>query len=137
MNKEKTVFFKATYFYILKKPNIRGFFFFLKTSLLEYDCFTMVCQFLLYNKVNQLYVYIYPHISSLLCLSPTLPIPPLQVVTKYRIQISLKFGIFLTFMFITLLLSSECEFNNSKTIQKRPVRFQMEVFEKMLFSEYL
>ena len=26
----------------------------------------MVCLFLLYNKVNQLYVYIYPHISSLL-----------------------------------------------------------------------
>ena len=30
----------------------------------------MVSQFLLYNKVNQLYIYIYPHISSLLCLSP-------------------------------------------------------------------
>ena len=30
------------------------------TSLLEYKCFTMLCQFLLYNKVNQLYVYIYP-----------------------------------------------------------------------------
>ena len=38
----------------------------------------MVCYFLLYNKVNQLYIYIYPHISSLLCLPPpTLPIPPL------------------------------------------------------------
>ena len=33
----------------------------------------MVCQFLLYNKVNQLYIYIYPHIPSLLCLSPTHP----------------------------------------------------------------
>ena len=43
----------------------------------------MLCQFLLYNKVNQLYVYIYPHISSLLSLPPTLPIPPLQVVTKH------------------------------------------------------
>ena len=30
----------------------------------------MVCQFLLYNKVNQLYVYIYPHIPSLLHLPP-------------------------------------------------------------------
>ena len=39
--------------------------YFLKTSLLEYNCFTIVCQFLLYNKVNQLYMYIYPHISSL------------------------------------------------------------------------
>ena len=44
----------------------------------------MVCQFLLYNKVNQLYIYIYPHISSLLLLPPTPPIPPLQVVTKHR-----------------------------------------------------
>ena len=44
----------------------------------------MLCQFQLYNKVNQLYVYTYPHISSLLRLPPTLPIPPLQVVTKHR-----------------------------------------------------
>ena len=44
----------------------------------------MVCQFLLYNKANQLYIYIYPHISSLLCLPPTVPIPLLQVVTKHR-----------------------------------------------------
>ena len=55
---------------------------FFLTSLLEYNCFTMVCQFLLYNKMNQLYIY--PHISSLLHLPPTLPIPPLQVVTKHR-----------------------------------------------------
>ena len=53
-----------------------GSFFLFLTSLLEYNCFTMVCQFLLYNKVNQLYVYIYPHIPSLLSLPPTLPIPP-------------------------------------------------------------
>ena len=46
-------------------------------SLLEYNCFTMVCQFLLYNKVSQLYIYIYRHISSLLHLPPTLPIPSL------------------------------------------------------------
>ena len=53
-------------------------------SLLEYNCFTILHQFLLYNEVNQLYVYIYPHISSLLSLPPTLPIPPLQVVAKHR-----------------------------------------------------
>ena len=52
-------------------------FYFFLTSLLEYNCFTMVCQFLLYNKMNQLYIYICPHISSLLRLPPTLPIPPL------------------------------------------------------------
>ena len=45
---------------------VSSFFFFFLTSLLEYDCFTMVCQFLLYNKVNQLYIC--SHISSLLCL---------------------------------------------------------------------
>ena len=28
--------------------------------LLEYSCFTMLCSFLLYSKVNQLYTYIYP-----------------------------------------------------------------------------
>ena len=36
----------------------------------------MLCQFLQYNKVNQLYVYIYPHIPSLLHLpSPSLSQP--------------------------------------------------------------
>ena len=54
----------------------------------------MVCQFLLYNKVNQLYIYIYPHISSLLHLPPTLPIPPLQVVTKHRADLPVLCGHF-------------------------------------------
>ena len=44
----------------------------------------MVCQFLLYNKVNHLCIYIYPHFSSLLHLPPTLPIPPLYVDTKHQ-----------------------------------------------------
>ena len=55
----------------------------------------MVCQFLLYNKVNQLYVYVYPHISSLLHLPPTLPIPPLQVVTKHRADLPVLCSCFL------------------------------------------
>ena len=63
------------------------------TSLLEYNCFTMVCQFLLYSKVNQLYIYIYPHIS-LLHLPPTLTIPPLQVVTKHRADLPVLCGCF-------------------------------------------
>ena len=46
---------------------------FFVTSLLEYNCFTVVCQFLLYNKVNQLCIYICPHISSLLHLPPSHP----------------------------------------------------------------
>ena len=33
----------------------------------------MVCYFLLYNKVNQLYIYICSHISSLLHLPPSHP----------------------------------------------------------------
>ena len=40
---------------------------FFKTSLLDHNCFTMLCSFLLYNKV----------IRSLLCLPPILPIPAL------------------------------------------------------------
>ena len=32
----------------------------IKKSLLEYSCFTMLYKFLLYSKVTQLYVYIYP-----------------------------------------------------------------------------
>ena len=69
-------------------------FFFFLTSLLEYNCFTMVCQSLLYNKVNQLYIYIYPLISSLLRLPPTLPIPPLQVVTKHQADLPMLCGCF-------------------------------------------
>ena len=53
-------------------------FFFFLTSLLEYNCFTMVCYFLLNNKVNQLYISICSHISSLLHLPlshPPYPTP--------------------------------------------------------------
>ena len=68
----------------LEKCIFRSSAHFFLTSLLEYSCFTMLCQFLLYNKVNQLYIYIYPHISSLLRLPSTLLIPVLQVVTKHQ-----------------------------------------------------
>ena len=54
------------------RPQVFFVFFFL-TSLLEYNCFTMVCYFLLYNKVNQLYIYICSHISSPLHLPPSHP----------------------------------------------------------------
>ena len=70
------------------------FILFFLTSLLEYNCFTVVCQFLRYNKVNQLYIYIYPHISSLLHLPTTLPIPPFQVVTKHRHDLPVLCGCF-------------------------------------------
>ena len=61
-----------------------SFLFFLNRSLLEYNCFTIPCQFLLHNKANQPYAYTCPHIPSLLSLPPILPIPPLQVITKHR-----------------------------------------------------
>ena len=61
----------------------------------------MVCQFLLYNKVNQLYIYIYPHIPSLLRLPPTLPIPPLQVVTKHRADLPVLCGCFPLAIYLT------------------------------------
>ena len=41
----------------LQYNQLKTFFY---TSLLECNCFTVLCQFLLYNKVNQLYVYILP-----------------------------------------------------------------------------
>ena len=64
------------------------FCFFFNTSLLEYNCFTMLCQFLLYNKVNLQYAYMHPHIPSLLSLPPTLPITPLQVGAKHQADCS-------------------------------------------------
>ena len=44
--------------------------------------------------MNQLYVYIYPHIPSLLRLPPTLPIPSLQMVTKHRADLPVLCGCF-------------------------------------------
>ena len=68
--------------------------FFFLTCLLEHNYFTLLCQFLLYNKVNQLYVYLYPHIPSLLRLLPTLPIPSLQVVTKQQAALPVLYSCF-------------------------------------------
>ena len=61
----------------------------------------MLCQILLYNKVNQLYVYIYPHKPSLLHLPPTLSIPPLQVVTKHRADLPMRCGCFQLTIYFT------------------------------------
>ena len=44
--------------------------------------------------MNQLYVYIYPRIPSLLLLPPTLPIPPLQVVTEHGADLPVLCGCF-------------------------------------------
>ena len=44
--------------------------------------------------MNQLYIYIYPHISSLLRLPPTIHIPPLSLVTKHRADLPVLCGCF-------------------------------------------
>ena len=59
--------------------------YFLFVFSLEYNCFTMLCQFLLYNSVNQLNVKIY-----LLPLEPPChfpPIPPVQVITEHHLEL--------------------------------------------------
>ena len=71
------------------------------TSLLEYNCFTMLCWFLLCNKVNQLYVYIYPYIPSVLHLPPTVPIPPLEVVTKHPADLPVLYSCFPLVIYFT------------------------------------
>ena len=43
---------------------------------------------MLYNKVNQLYIYIHPHIPFLLRLPPTLPIPPLELISLCYVHAS-------------------------------------------------
>ena len=65
------------------------FYFFLKNrSLLQYNCFTILCQFLLHKEGNQPYAYTCPHIPSHLSLPPVLPIPPLQVIAKHRADLT-------------------------------------------------
>ena len=51
--------------------------------------------------LNQLYIYIYPHISSLLHLPPTLPIPTLWVVTKHLADLSVLCSFFPLAIYIT------------------------------------
>ena len=88
----------------------------------------MLCQFLLYNKVNQLYVYIYPHIPSPLSLPPTLPIPSLQVVTKHRVDLlvlcsSFPLAIHFTFgsVYMSMLLSHCIPASPSRPVPSSPL----------------
>ena len=91
-SENKFLFFAFCFFFINTYWIIYLFIF--NRSLLDYNCFTILCQFLLYNKVNQPYAYTCPHIPSLLSLPPTLPIPSLQVVTKHRADLPVLYGCF-------------------------------------------
>ena len=100
-------------------------FFFLNTSLLEYNCFTILCQFLLYNRVNQPYAYIYPHIPSLLSLPPTLHISPLQAITKHQADLPVlcccfPLANYFTFgnVYMSMLLSLHPSFTLSPRVLK-------------------
>ena len=76
------------YLHHLKSYLHLNFFFFL-----ENNCFTMLCQFLLYNEVNQLYVSMYP-----------LPLGPLSYPTPFQSsRSSLFFIVFLCVPFSELL----------------------------------
>ena len=109
--------------------------FFLCISLLEYNCFTMLCQFLLYNKVNQLHVYIYPHIPFLLSLPPTFLIPPLQVVTKHQTDFpvlcsSFPLAIHFTFssIYTSMLLSHFIPASPSHPVSSSPLSMSASLF---------
>ena len=67
--------------------------------------------------MNQLYIYIYPHISSFLCLPPTLPLShPSRGVTKHRADIPVLCSCFplanyFTFVHATLSLRPSLPFH--------------------------
>ena len=51
----------------------------------------MLCWFLLCNKVNQLYVYIYLSLSDL---PPTPTVPPILVITEHQAELPLLLSMF-------------------------------------------
>ena len=61
--------------------------------LLGYSCFTMLCQFLLYDEVNQLSVYIYPLPLGSPSLPPP-PIQPIQVITEHQAELPVLYSRF-------------------------------------------
>ena len=59
---------------------------------MDYNCFTMLCQFLLYNKVNQLYLYIYLFFFNFL---------PIQVTTEHLIEFPVLYSRFSLTIYLT------------------------------------
>ena len=96
----------------------------------------MLCQFLLYNSyMNQLYVYIYHHIPSVLRLPPTLPIPSLQVITKHRADLPVlcscfPLAIYFTFgsVYMSMPLSHFIPAYPSPAVPSRPFSTSVSLF---------
>ena len=65
--------------------SIIGFVLVFLSFLLNLNCLTMLCWFLLYNKVNLLYVYIYTFLLG--PPSPLSPPPPIQVTTEHQAEL--------------------------------------------------
>ena len=63
--------------------------------LLEYSCFTMLCQFLLHSKVNQLYVYTYPLFLDFF---------PIQVATEHSVEFPELEQVLVNYLFIYLFI---------------------------------
>ena len=126
-----------TFVVVVVEANFIYLFIYLFTSLLEYNCFMMVCQFLLYNKVNQLYLYIYPHIPSLLCLPPTLPIPPLQVVTKHRADLPVLCSCFPLCILHLVVYICPCHSLTLSQLTLPPPRFLKSILHVCIFIPVL
>ena len=95
----------------------------------------MLWQFLLYNKVNQPYTDIYPHIPSLLRFPPTLPISLLQVVTKHQADLPVLCccfppAIYFIFgsVYMSILLSLSPSFPFPHTMSSSPFSLSASLF---------
>ena len=69
--------------------------------LLEYNCFPVLCWFLLYNQVNQLHVYIHPLPLEL----PSYPLSP--PITEHRAELPVVHSAFP--LAVCFTHTSECE----------------------------
>ena len=94
----------------------------------------MSCQFLLYNKVNQPYIYIYPHLSSLLHLPSTLLFPPLSVITKHPADLPVLCGSFHYLLILHLVVYiGPCHSLTSSQLTLPPPRFLKSIIYVCVF----
>lgn len=74
--------------------------------LLGYNCFTMGCQFLLYNNVNQLYLYIQPFLLEPPSYHPSIPL--LQVITEDLPELSVLYRSYQLTILHTVMYICQC-----------------------------